>query len=475
MFFAERPAVIDSRLDILRAGAVAGLLVIQVFLLLVGLPFGADKFAVLVAARGFEVIDVARTALHRIIHGVVGIAHFGRKTGGNEREILIDRQVGTQRIAGGLLPTALRKHIIRVVQTVAASQLAVLETDGKGIRRRVDNVAIDGRRTLDGFHILRHIALHTQVHHRGFGNVHIDIGTEIIAFVVDVLAVAADAVVHPRILARLHGILSVLIIKREGREIAGELTAARDIGAHFFRKRHLAHEQLLPIDIGIELRIALHAHRRDFIGAVLQGRRGPDGIHRFIEHFGAGGGINERQTLARKRETLLITQVDAGRTVETAARIDENNAVGATYAVHSRGAGIFQDTERLDFERIDIVERAFDTIDQNQRIGTARKGSDTTNPKLGIVLARLARGLQCDDARQVTGQRLTQRTHGHAQLLGTNRGDSPHDRFALLRTVTHGDDLDTLHAYRLGLEGNRHGGLALRRDLLRFISDVRYD
>lgn len=37
MLFAERPAVIDRRLDVLRTGTVAGLFVIQVLLFLVGL------------------------------------------------------------------------------------------------------------------------------------------------------------------------------------------------------------------------------------------------------------------------------------------------------------------------------------------------------------------------------------------------------------------------------------------------------
>ena len=45
MLFAERPAVIDRRLDVLRTGTVAGLFVIQVLLFLVGLPLGADQFA----------------------------------------------------------------------------------------------------------------------------------------------------------------------------------------------------------------------------------------------------------------------------------------------------------------------------------------------------------------------------------------------------------------------------------------------
>ena len=197
VLFAERPAVIDRRLDVLRTGTVAGLFVIQVLLFLVGLPLGADQFAVLIASRGLKEVDVARTLLHRIIHGVVGVAHLGRKTRGDEREILIDRQVGAKRIAGGLLPTALREHVIGVVQAVAAGQLAVLEADGESVRRRVDDVAVDGCRPLDGLHVLGHVALHAEVHHRGLGDVHVDVGAEVIALVVDILAVTADLVAHP--------------------------------------------------------------------------------------------------------------------------------------------------------------------------------------------------------------------------------------------------------------------------------------
>ena len=456
-------------------GTVAGLFVIQVLLFLVGLPLGADQFAVLIASRGLKEVDVARTLLHRIIHGVVGVAHLGRKTRGDEREILIDRQVGAKRIAGGLLPTALREHVIGVVQAVAAGQFAVLEADGESVRRRVDDVAVDGRRSLDGLHVLGHVALHAQIHHRGLGDVHVDVRAEVIAFVVDILAVTADLVAHPRIFAGFDGILPLLVVEGEGREVAGELAAARDIGAHLLRKRHLFHKELLPVDIGIDLGVGLHAHGLDLVGAVFQCRRGIHGIHRLVEHFGAGSGVDERQAFAGERETLLVTQVDPGRAVETAARVDKDNAVGTAYAVYGRGAGVFQDAERLDLQRVDVVERTLDTVDQDQRIGTARKGGDTADPELGVVLAGLARGLQCDDARQVAGQRLAQRPHGDAQFLGPDRGDGPHDRFAFLGTVAHGDNFDALHADGLGLERDRHRPCALGRDLLRLVTDIRHD
>ena len=80
-----------------------------------------------------------------------------------------------------------------------------------------------------------------------------------------------------------------------------------------------------------------------------------------------------------------------------------------------------------------------------------------------------------DDARQVTGQRLAQRPHGDTQFLGPDRGDGPHDRFAFLGTVAHGDNFDALHADGLGLERDRHRPGAFGRHLLRLVTDIRHD
>ena len=122
------------------------------------------------------------------------------------------------------------------------------------------------------------------------------------------------------------------------------------------------------------------------------------GINSLVKKYGPFVSIQIGGTLRGKGKSLLVTHVDLGRTIEASFRGDEHDAVGSAHSINCRGTGVFENTERFDFKGIDVVHRPLDTVNQNQWVAIAGKGTDTPNPELRVVLARLSRTLYGDNA-----------------------------------------------------------------------------
>ena len=118
------------------------------------------------------------------------------------------------------------------------------------------------------------------------------------------------------------------------------------------------------------------------------------------------------------------------------------------YAVYSRGAGIFRDAERLDFQRVDA------SLSGRSIPSTKISGSGlpvkVAIPRIQNWASSLPGSPEvCNDhpARLPASVWLSDRTGTHSQA-GSWNGPRP---IRVSGTVAHGDDFDALHADGLGL------------------------
>ena len=378
---SECPVVVERRLEILGLVAPSAGSIREVILLLVGVDDLVDERAVVVAPLGLIEGQLARTFGVVIVHGVIGVTYCSTRTLGQEREILPDGQIATQFVGSGLLVPPLRKLHIRVVKAVTSREFAILVQDRKSIRCYVIDPHINVIRAFIGLCVNSNVALKSQRNCRIFRNIRIYVRTEIIARVIDVLSESSDTGRNPVVVSRLNVILSLLIINRNSRKIAHSFTASRNIDTEFFIQRYVAHKYILPIDIGVQFGIAARAQRRKFsIGKFHRLRCRRVGINSLVKKYGPFVSIQIGGTLRGQGKSLLVTHVDLGRTIEASFRGDEHDAVGSAHSINCRGTGVFENTERFDFKGIDVVHRPLDTVNQNQWVAIAGKGTDNPNP-----------------------------------------------------------------------------------------------
>lgn len=199
-------------------------------------------------------------------------------------------------------------------------------------------------------------------------------------------------------------------------------------------ERILLQDGVRPIHIRIKVRIRS-------ILELLKGYVVPRKSH-FADRAGL---VHQRGELiavhiVRETETMqlgsLHTQRNLGPSHLSLLRIDQNNAVGASRTVNGRSRGILQDGERFDLRRIHQIQVAFNTIDQNQRIGVS-PGSHASDIENGSVIARFAAGLTGDDTRHRAAERIGQRHGGYlGQLLGFDQRQGSGDGCLFLVSVT---------------------------------------
>ena len=103
-------------------------------------------------------------------------------------------------------------------------------------------------------------------------------------------------------------------------------------------------------------------------------------------------------------DTLVIIDSELRLAYPTRLSLDDDDTVGATYTIDSSCRCIFEDSEALDILRVDIVEATLNTIDKHERSGRLiRKGRNTTDPDVGLIVTRLACPLDRDNACESSG------------------------------------------------------------------------
>ena len=186
-------------------------------------------------------------------------------------------------------------------------------------------------------------------------------------------------------------------------------------------ERILLQDGIRPIHIRVKIRIRS-------ILELLKGNVVPRKSHSAYR----AGLVHQRSELiavhiVRETEAMqlgsLHTQRNLGPSHLPLLRIDENNAIGSPRTVNGRSRRILQDGERFDLRRIYQIQIAFNTIDQNQRIGIP-PGSHASNIENGSIITRFAAGLTGDDTRHRAAERIGQRHGGYfGQLLGLYKGE----------------------------------------------------
>ena len=191
-------------------------------------------------------------------------------------------------------------------------------------------------------------------------------------------------------------------------EIAGHDTVSQEVAA-------AADVQIAAGGMGIVLRDGVNpVHVGIEVGVIARGGT-VDGL--LSEGQGlavAGGQLVEQAHILRSIQELgehrgfadgvLHMETHLRRTNLATLRGDDDDAVGTTYTIHSLGRGILQHGERLHLGYIDIVQVAGHTVDKHQRGIAAVEGRHTANPEVGVVVARLTRALDADDATELTSQ-----------------------------------------------------------------------
>ena len=223
-----------------------------------------------------------------------------------------------------------------------------------------------------------------------------------------------------------------------------------------------------PVDIGIEVRVVAGLREADLLLGERQRdtavRR--DGVHDL--HISRR--IDELREFRRLAHGNLVTQRDFRRPHLAALGVDKDHAIGSPHAVDGARGGILEDRERLDLGRVHVVERTLDAVDQHQRRSASGESADAANPEIRIILARLARALHGDHARELSREVVAQRAVGaDLQVLRGKALDSPHDAQFLLRAVAHDDHF--VEFGNLLFEDDVEVDPAADHDLLRLVAD----
>ena len=203
--------------------------------------------------------------------------------------------------------------------------------------------------------------------------------------------------------------------------------AARGVGVIL---RNFVHPVHVRIEVGVVARaravyLLLRERQRR---AVLSGQ--------LVEQRHVVGSIQELRQLRGLVDAVLHVEAHLRGTNLTALRRDDDHAVGTAYTIHGRGRSILQHRERLNLGNVDVVEVALHAVNQDERLVTAREGRDTANPEVRIVVARLTRTLDADDARELTGEVVRQRARRtERQLRGLDGLDGADDGGLLLAAV----------------------------------------
>ena len=339
------------------------------------LPVAGDihnQVAVVVAPRGRIVVIGRLAAPHETgVRTVESKGHTGPQTRGDEFQVLLERSLALDLGIGKTLVAGLRGQRPGILVAVLAGNLSVGIDGRMDERRRVEGYVEQVLDVVVDLVLPLQVAADVDFQQRGFGDVHIDVRTDIVTGqlgrTIPRLAVVA-----------LHD--APLVVDR-GRDIVAQHgRTAVDIDVHALVPGMFLRDGVDPVDIGIEVRIVPGFREADLLlrerprdAAV---RR--DGVH----NLHIGGCIDEFRELRRLAHGDLVTQRDFRRSHLAAFGVDQDHTVGTPHAVDGTRGGILQDRERLDLGRVHVVERTLDAVDQHQRRGASGEGADAANPKV---------------------------------------------------------------------------------------------
>ncbi len=286
----------------------------------------------------------------------------------------------------------------------------------------------------------REVTVETDVDGRGLGGFQIHVRGKVVSIVIHfgvvILQLEIAGHTHLVVVAQRH------IVVR-----AGQTASDADVGAAVVAP--ILEDLLHPVHCGIEI-LVVHSgvvvlrqtvgllRSLDVLGRV-ERRRTRIGVG--VSLVGDGHisiGVGHLGHVGHAREALVIVERDRRLAHLTGLGLDDDNAVGASHAVNRGSRSVLQHGERLDILGVDVVEAALHAVHENKRLRVlARKGRDTADPDIRIVVTRLAAALNRNDARDTARDGRRQVTRRDLDILGAQSRLCSHNRHLTLAAVTH--------------------------------------
>ena len=162
---------------------------------------------------------------------------------------------------------------------------------------------------------------------------------------------------------------------------------------------------------------------------------------RVVPHLAVGVGVGKIDELRDRLHGGVDRRGHGSLAGRTALRGHEDDAVGASHTEHGRGRCILQDRDALDLVGIQLGERTFDAVDQDQRLGAVER-ADAADADDRFIGTRHTGGLDGRNAREVALEGVRHvRDRGLQEAFAADRGNGTGDGDFLLLAVRNDDSL----------------------------------
>lgn len=153
--------------------------------------------------------------------------------------------------------------------------------------------------------------------------------------------------------------------------------------------------------------------------------------------------------LADKLERGVHPHLDLGLALLATLGGNQDDAVGATHAIHGGGAGILQHRDGLHAADVNTAHRALNAVDKDERVAVVPR-ADTADDDSRVFLAGHTRRAHGDDAGHVTREGGSDVGHaaGALEHLARRLGDGTDYGLLLLLSVAHDNDFVQLVVVR---------------------------
>ena len=242
---------------------------------------------------------------------------------------------------------------------------------------------------------------------------------------------------------------AALMQEADVREEADVVVSARYVDIDALLRRKSFHEHVVPVVVGVQLAVLARLE----LGDLLLGEGEPVAAQAVVDGgLPAHRGVFPRAVNARMGDPLLERLVEAGLDLGAAGLPalgrDDQYAVGALNAVQGCRRGVFEESDRLDLVRVDVligfvgVIRARNAVDDYQRRRVVVLGVESASYCVEFLARRLGLVLVQIEARQAAGQRLRQAGYrAFAQLVARDDRDGARYVLELLVGIAHMDGL----------------------------------
>ena len=158
----------------------------------------------------------------------------------------------------------------------------------------------------------------------------------------------------------------------------------------------------------------------------------------------------------RHGETRRERKVHLRLALLTTLGRDDDDAVGTLGTEHGRRRSVLQHRDVGHLVGVDGREIALHAVHQHQRVGVA-EARHAADENFRVVVARLSRGLERRDARELTREGIGDIRHARVhEGVALDLRDGTHDALLTLYAIAHDHDV-----------GNRRGVLLQRHHILR--------